>query len=87
MYRRFYTYDSEFAEHRVTQNLDEDIAGTLRAHIHGNIRWAQDYRSAVDSVLHGPGVDDLNSPPPYIAFADVSRTNDGPVLGEQMSTP
>ena len=31
---------------------------------------------------HGPDL-----PPPYMKFADVSRSNDGPVLGEQVSAP
>ena len=44
-------------------------------------QWAQDYRSAVDSVLNSPNLNDPNSPTPYIEFADVSRINDGPVLG------
>ena len=50
-------------------------------------QWAQDYRSAVDSVLNSPNLNDPNSPTPYIEFADVSRINVGPVLGEQVSAP
>ena len=49
-------------------------------------QWAQDCRSAVDSVLNSPNLNDPNSPTPYIQFAD-SRINDGPVLGEQVSAP
>ena len=44
-------------------------------------------RSAVDSVLNSPNLNDPNSPTPYIEFADVSRIHDGPVLGEQVSAP
>ena len=52
-------------------------------------QWAQDYRSAVDSVLNNPNLNDPTSPTPYIEFADFSRINDGPVLliGEQVSAP
>ena len=34
-----------------------------------------------------PNLNDPSSPTPYIEFADVSRINDGPVLGEQVSAP
>ena len=47
---RFYIFDSEFAERCSSRKLNADIADTLRNHIHENVRWAQDYRSAVDSV-------------------------------------
>ena len=67
--------------------MNVDIADTLRTHIHDKVRWAQDYRPAVDSVLNTPNLNDPNSPTPYIEFADVSRINDGPVLGEQVSAP
>ena len=67
--------------------LNADIADTLRTHIHENVQWAQDYRSAVDSVLNSPNLNDPNSPTPYIEFADASRINDGPVLSEQVSAP
>ena len=50
-------------------------------------QWVQDYRSAVDSVLNSPNLNDPNLPTPYIEFADVSRISDGPVLGEQVSAP
>ena len=66
--------------------MNADIADTLRTHIQENVQWAQDYRSAVDSVLTSPNLNDSNSPTPYIEFADVSRIND-PVLGEQVSAP
>ena len=59
--------------------MNVDIADTLRTHIHDKVRWAQDYRPAVDSVLNTPNLNDPNSPTPYIEFADVSRINDGPV--------
>ena len=62
---RFYIFDSEFAE-KCSRILNADIAGTLRTHIHENVRWAQDYRSSVDSVLNSPKLNDPNSPTPYI---------------------
>ena len=37
--------------------------------------------------LNSPNLIDPNSPTPYIEFADVSRINDGHVLGEQVSAP
>ena len=78
---RFYISDSKFAEKCSSRKFNADIADTLRTHIHENVRWAQDYRSAVDSVVNSPNLNDPNSPTPYIEFADVSRINDGPVLG------
>ena len=51
---RFYIFDSEFAEKCSSRKLNADIADTLRTHIHENVRWAQNYRSAVDSILNSP---------------------------------
>ena len=62
---RFYIYASEFAEKCSSLNLDE-IANTLRTHIHEIVQWAQDYRSAVDSVLNTPDLHNPDLPPPYI---------------------
>ena len=84
---RIYIFDSEFAKKCSSRKLNADIADTLRTHIHENVQWAQDYRSAVDSVLNSLNLNDPNSPTPYIEFADVSRINDGPVLGEQVPAP
>ena len=47
---RFHIFDSEFAEKSFSRKLNADIADKLRTHTHENVRWAQDYRSAVDSV-------------------------------------
>ena len=80
----------EFAKNSVLLlNLDEEIANTLRTHVHGNVKWSQDYRSAVDSVLNNPDLHNTDLPPPYIGFAVVSRSDDGSVLliGEQVSAP
>ena len=77
---RLYMFDSEFAEKCSSRKLNADIACILRTRIHENVQWAQDYRSAVDSVLNSLNLNDPNSPTPYIEFADVSRINDGPVL-------
>ena len=44
----------------------QTFADTLRTYIHENVRWAQDYRSAVDSVLNSPNLNDRNLPTPYI---------------------
>ena len=67
--------------------MNADIADALRTHIHENVQWAQDYHSAVDSVLNSPNLNYPNSLTPYTEFADVSRINDGPVLGDQVSAP
>ena len=83
---RINIFDSEFAK-TCTLKLNADIADTLRTHIHENVQWAQDYHSAVDSVLNSPNLNDPISPTPYVEFADVSRIHDGPVLGEQVSAP
>ena len=53
---RFYIFDSEFAEKCSSRKLNADIADTLRTHIHENVRWAQDCRSAVDSVSNSPNL-------------------------------
>ena len=84
---RFCIYHSEFAEKCSSLNLDEEVANTLCTHIHENVEWAQNHRSAVDSISNNPDVHNPDLPPPYIEFADVSRTNDGPILGEQVSAP
>ena len=84
---RFYIFDSEFAQNCSSQNINADRANTLRTHIHQHVRWARDYRSAVYSVLNFPNKHDPNSPTPLKEFADVSRINDGPIVGEQVSAP
>ena len=63
---RFYIFDSEFAEKCSCRKFNANIADTLRTHIRENVRWAQDYRSAVDSVLNSPNVNDPNLPTRYI---------------------
>ena len=63
---RIYIFDSEFAQKCSSRKLNADIADTLRTHIHENVQWAQDYRSAVDSILNSPNLNDPNSPTPYI---------------------
>ena len=57
---RLYIFDSEFAEKCSSRKWNADIADTLRTHIHENVRWAQDYRSAVDLVLNSPNLNDPN---------------------------
>lgn len=84
---RFYIYDSEFVENCSSQNLDQDIANVLRTHMYTNVKWAQEYRSAVDLIQNNDSLNNPQLPPPYIEFAEVSRSNDGPVLGEQVSAP
>ena len=54
---RIYIFDSEFAK-KCSLKLNADIADTLRTHIHENVQWAQDYHSAVDSVLNSPNLND-----------------------------
>ena len=82
---RFYIFDSEFAEKCSSRKLNADIADTLRTHIHENVRWAQDYRSAVDSVLNSPNLNDRNLPTPYIVPMFVALMM--VLLGEQVSVP
>lgn len=85
---RFYIYDAEFANITQQQQLDRDIANRLRTHIHSNVPWARQYRSAVDEVINTP--DDsssLSSGPAFIEFAEVSRVNDGNVVGNEVSAP
>lgn len=84
---RFYIFDNEFAQNCASRTLNADVANILRTHIRTNVRWAREYRSAVDSVLNSPNTYDPNIPTPYIEFADVSRVSDGAVLGEQVSAP
>ena len=79
---RFYIFDSEFAQTTSSQHLDSRIAGTLRSHVNSEIRWAREYRSAVDTILNTSASE---SSAPFIEFSEVSRVNDGPVLGENPS--
>lgn len=84
---RFYIYDSEFAEQASSSRLNLQIASALRTHIHTNIRWARDYKSAVDSILNQSHDSRDHSESSFIQFAEVSRTNDGPILGDNPTAP
>lgn len=81
---RFYIYDSEFNSQSASQHLDSQISNTLRQHVNTNIPWATQYRSAVSIINQTP---DDSSDKPYIEFAQVSRANDGPVVGDAISAP
>lgn len=65
-------------------SLNLQTADTLRTYVTNNIRWAHQYQSAVDNTINSSTDDNPNSPSPSIEFADVSRANDGPVLGEML---
>ena len=85
---RFYIYNSEFAQKASSLSLDLQIANTLRTHVNNKIKWAQQYRSAVDSIINALSKDNkTDSPATYIEFAEVSRVNDGPILGENITAP
>ena len=84
---RFYIYDSEFADKASSLHLNMQTANVLRSHVNTNIKWAQQYRSAVDDVINHSAQTNRTSPPAYIEFAEVSRVNDGPVVGENVTAP
>ena len=84
---RFYIYDSEFVANASSLELNIQFCNILRSHINTNIRWAQDYRSAVDDILNTLDNNDPNGNVPFIEFAEVSRTTDGPVMGDTVSAP
>lgn len=80
---RFYVYDSEFQSRVDDLDLNHHIALHLRDHVHMNIPWATQFRSAVQDIIDAST--DHISHPAYIEFASVSRTNNGPLVGEQPS--
>ena len=55
----------------------------IRDYIQTNIPWAGQYRAAVDEVIASPNV---QSGPAFVEFAEVSRANDGPVIGQRVSS-
>lgn len=84
---RFYIYDSEFAAHASTLKLNSETASILRTHINTNVKWAREYRSAVDEILNLPAHNINGSNVPYIEFAEVSRATEGPVVGDAVAAP
>ncbi|CAN0041699.1 unnamed protein product, partial [Laminaria digitata] len=80
---RLYIYDSDFANQFRASNVDEGTATIIRDYIQTNIPWAGQYRAAVDEVIASP---DVHSGPAFIEFAEVSRANDGPVIGQRVSS-
>ena len=71
-------YDSEFHLQSQALHVNSDTAASLRSYLHQNLPWAMQYRSAVDEVLLNTSV---QSEPAVIEFAEVSRVDDGHVLG------
>ena len=81
---RLYIYDSDFTQQSQSTRMNHNIATSLRNYITGNIPWAHQYKAAVDTVINSPNV---TSGPAFIEFADVSRANDGPVIGQPVAAP
>ena len=75
---RYYIYDSEFNLQSQAFQANSDTGASLRSYFHQNLPWAMQYRSAVDEVLRNTSV---QSEPAVIEFAEVSRVDDGHVLG------
>lgn len=75
---RFYIYDSEFNSQSRQLHVNTDTAASLRSYFQRSIPWATQYRSAIDDVLRNFTV---SHEPAVIEFAEVSRINDGHVLG------
>ena len=71
-------YDSEFHLQSQALHVNSHTAASLRSFFHQNLPWAMQYRSAVDEVLRNNSV---QSEPAVIEFAEVSRVDDGDVLG------
>lgn len=76
---RFYIYDSEFMSQSNSLRVNAGISTALRNYIHHNIPWAQQYRAAVDEIINS---NQTMSATAFIEFAEVSRVNDGPVIGQ-----
>lgn len=83
---RMYIYDADFANQTTNARVDTATANSLRQYIQSNIPWASQYHSAVDDIINGSSVP-YSSGPAFIEFAEASRVNDGPVLGENVSAP
>lgn len=75
---RFYIYDSEFNSQSRQLQVNSNTAALLRSYFHQSIPWATQYRSAVDEVLRNAT---MSPEAAVIEFAEVSRVNDGHVLG------
>ena len=80
---RMYIYDAYFNSHTNSLRVNPQTAASLRTYVHDNIPWARQYRSAVDEVLNS---DEVASGPAFIEFAEVSRVNDGPVVGQPVAS-
>ena len=81
---RFYIYDSEFCAQSRQLEINENTATTLRNYIQHNIPWAQQFKAAVDEVIRSRAI---SSEPAVIEFAEASRVDDGPVLGQPVAAP
>lgn len=81
---RLYIYDSDFVHQSQSAGIDHNTATRLRTYIERNIPWAHQHKAAVDNVINSPNV---TSGPAFIEFAEVSRANDGPVIGQPVAAP
>lgn len=85
---RMYTYDSEF-DAKVSQlELDRQLTTTLRRYVHNQTPWAKQYKTAVDEISgECQATESPTSIPAFIEFAEVSRVNDGNVIGQLVAAP
>lgn len=81
---RLYIYDSDFMNTSNSLNVNRQTSSAVRNYVQNNIPWAQQYRAAVDEVIRS---NDVTSGPAFIEFAEVSRVNDGPVIGQPVAAP
>lgn len=81
---RFYIYDSDFTNQANSLRINPRISATLRSYVQNNIPWARQYKAAVDEVINS---NQVISGPAFIEFAEVSRINDGPVVGQPVVAP
>lgn len=75
---RYYIYDSEFNLQSRALHVNSNTAASLRSYFHNNLPWVVQYKSAVDEVLRS---NTIQSEPAVLEFAEVSRIDDGHVLG------
>ena len=74
---RLYIYDSEFINTAEHLQVNRETASTLRRHIQTKMKWAQEYKSAVDNVINSPQPQNVpSSSPAFIKFQQTSHVND-----------
>ena len=83
---RPYIYDSEFIVTAENLQVNIETASTLRHHIQTKVKWAQEYKPALDNVINSPQPENVpSSSPAFIEFQQTSRVNSGPIIGQEIA--